>query len=118
MFIREAHEPMRTVCNWSMHCRWCHKHDVKKNMFCVKDGPVEHWFCDADCADRWVVWRHVIGVAHVVRMTPHARSEHLKGDSIDNYISELPIDAHPTGGNGFASVRNLHRSRLSVPKNT
>lgn len=54
----------------------------------MHDGPAHHQFCDADCAYKWVRYRHTIGVAHIVRMPPLMRSEYLKGRTIDQFISD------------------------------
>lgn len=69
------------------HCRWCLKRNVKREMFCVKNGPSEFWFCGADCAAKFVYYRHVIGASHVLKMTPKDRVEYLEGETIDQYIS-------------------------------
>ena len=59
-----------------------------KDLFTLRDGPADHRFCDADCAAKWVQYRHMIGVAHVVRMGPELRKEYLKGKTIDEFISD------------------------------
>lgn len=57
-------------------------------MFKVKQGPSEFLFCDANCAEKFVKYRHVIGVAHILKMSPTTRNEYLKGQLIDDYISD------------------------------
>lgn len=56
-------------------------------MFKIIDGPVHHWFCAQDCSQKWLHYRHMIGVAHVVKLEPALRAAYLKGKSIDEFIS-------------------------------
>lgn len=84
MFIpRDRHH-----CNHCSSCKWCHTRNLVKDCFTLRDGPVDHRFCDGDCAAKWVKYRHMIGVAHVVRMPPCIRAEYLEGKTIDEFISD------------------------------
>jgi hypothetical protein len=68
-------------------CRWCHEHNLKKHMFVVRDGPIDRWFCDTNCAAKWTENRHCIGVAHVLKMSSSIRQQYLKGKTIEEFIS-------------------------------
>ena len=70
-------------------CKWCHVKSKKGVMFVVKDGPSEHWFCDATCAQKWMLWRHDVRVAHVLRLPPVIRVEALRGRTIDEHVHLL-----------------------------
>jgi hypothetical protein len=74
-------------CTYCVVCRWCHKRDVKKHMFVVRDGPIDRWFCDADCSVKWTEYRHHEAMAHVVKMSVQKRKEYLQGKTIDEFIS-------------------------------
>lgn len=56
-------------------------------MFCVRDGPIDRWFCDANCSVKFATYRHMIGVEHVVKMDSRTRAQYLKGITIDEFIS-------------------------------
>jgi hypothetical protein len=56
-------------------------------MFVIRDGPMDRWFCDANCALKWAEYRHDKRVAHVVKMPVGLREEYLKGKTIDEFIS-------------------------------
>ena len=74
-------------CTYCVVCRWCHERNLKKHMFVVRDGPIDRWYCDANCAVKWAEYRHHIGVAHVLKMPVGIRKEYLKGKTIDQFIS-------------------------------
>lgn len=78
----------RKICRHCGYCRWCMARNWRDMLFKVRQGPSEFLFCDACCAAKFVKYRHVIGVAHILKMSPTARSEVLKGQSIDDYISK------------------------------
>jgi hypothetical protein len=56
-------------------------------MFKMKDGPSEYWFCDAECAAKFVKYRHMIGTAHILKMDLVMRNAYLDGITLDDYIS-------------------------------
>ena len=58
-----------------------------KDCFTLKDGPANHRFCDTDCSSKWVKYRHMIGVAHVVKMPRELRNVYLNNHTIDEFIS-------------------------------
>ena len=83
-----------------MLCKWCYTRGLRRGSYRFRDGPVDHWFCTEECGRKWVKYRHVIGVAHVVKMPSGVRTEYLKGKTIDEFISDLESDngcsAEPT----------------------
>ena len=48
---------------------------------------MDRYFCDTECSGKWVKYRHMIGVADVIKMDKETRENFLKGSSIDEFIS-------------------------------
>lgn len=103
-------------CRHCVRCRWCLNRGWRKEMFKVKDGPSEYWFCDADCSAKFVKYRHIIGTAHILRMDIVMRNEYLKGMTLDDYISNgmKRQNAITEGGDAPARHCNVHSSRVPV----
>jgi len=78
--------PMRG-CTHCTRCRWCLLRNWRKDLFKLKNGPVDCYFCDADCAAKFVKYRHMIGVAHILKMNECIRVAYLDGMTLDDYIS-------------------------------
>lgn len=114
MFIKYS-RPMAVYCELCTTCKWCHERDMRKNMFRVRDGPIDHYFCDGDCHQKWVTYRHMIGAAHVVRASPKIRAAYLKGMTIDEFISNgMSIDAE-VQDTGNVAARGCDSARGEVP---
>ena len=85
---REQYYIPSSCCDHCALCEWCHTRHLIKDVFTLRDGPVSVRFCNADCSAKWVQYRHMIGVAHVVRMPKLLREQYLKGKTIDEFISD------------------------------
>lgn len=93
MFIPKS-RPMGT-CTQCAQCRWCVSRNWRRDLFKLKNGPIEHYFCDADCAAKFVQYRHVIGVAHILKMDKDSRIAYLGNITLDDYISNGFTHAKP-----------------------
>ena len=89
MFLPKTHTYNTNTCNYCVVCKWCHKRHFKKDAFLIKEGPVDRYFCDANCSLKWAKYRHVIGVSHIVKMGPDQRRAALGDKTIDKYLSEF-----------------------------
>ena len=108
MFIRKKQHMKCTHC---VRCRWCLHRDWRKDMFKVKDGPSEFWFCDCECAAKFVKYRHMIGTAHILKMGPVVRSAYLDGMTLDDYISNgMKRHADAKVSHNANDVCNVHNS--------
>lgn len=86
---------VQVPCNHCVDCRWCGHRGWKREMFHYKDGPGDFWFCDTICSTKWVRFRHVHGIAHVLKQLPPERVKYLNGLTIDEYIrQELAKNCH------------------------
>lgn len=56
-------------------------------MFCVRDGPIDRWFCDANCSLKFAEYRHNPGTYLLLKMNRQEREQYLKGMTIDEFIS-------------------------------
>jgi hypothetical protein len=96
MFITKQRQRMPN-CTHCACCRWCLTRDLRKNMFKLRNGPIDYYFCDADCSELFVRYRHVIGIAHILKMSAENRDKYLGGKTLMDYISnQLEEDAMST----------------------
>lgn len=72
-----------------MVCRWCQDVGFKKDMFVVRNGPQDTWFCDATCVGEWVDHRHKPEVRRVLRMSAWERASFLNGVSMTSFAESL-----------------------------
>lgn len=84
LFINAKHY---AECSYCVDCKWCTARGLKKEMFRLKDGPGDFWFCDTHCSCNWVRYRHVYGIAHVLRMATKERKEYLADTTIEEYVN-------------------------------
>ena len=56
---------------------------------------MDRYFCDTECSGKWVRYRHMIGVADVIKMDKETRENFLKGSSIDEFISNGMVVCGP-----------------------
>lgn len=69
----------------------------RKDMFKLKNGPTEFWFCDTTCSSKFVMYRHVQGISHILKMDNSDRKAYLEGEAIDDYISKMNLEDAVTG---------------------
>ena len=79
------------------HCYWCVQKRARREMFKLRDGPIDWYFCDEAHARKWLDCRHRKETARLCRMLPQERQEHLQGRSMEQAISSLLADAVPGG---------------------
>ena len=90
-------------------CRWCCKKSTVKQMFCVRDGPVDWRFCNSRHTEMWLEYRHRKKSYSLCRMLPQQRVSELKGKTMEEHISILyPEDAGTITSYGTNDVCNLH----------
>ena len=71
------------------HCGWCATRNARKEMFKLRDGPLDHYFCNELHAEAWLEYRHVEETYKVCKLPPKQKIEYLQGKSMDNLILEL-----------------------------
>lgn len=100
-------------------CQWCCARAERKELFKVKDGPIDWYFCDAEHYELWLRHRCCWPVSEVLKMTPFERREALDGKTTAQYVSELKANGIIQDcGNPTDGVRNVHYGSLPVPKTT
>jgi hypothetical protein len=58
-----------------------------KDMFKLRDGPVDWYFCDSEHALNWLESRHrSVRANKVLRMLPRERERELQGRTIEDYL--------------------------------
>tara|TARA_Y100000361_G_scaffold153707_1_gene176280 strand:- start:830 stop:1132 length:303 start_codon:yes stop_codon:yes gene_type:complete len=90
MMVVLPREARRTVTpQLTAHCQWCCRIANRKELFRLKHGPIDYWFCDRDHAELWLEFRHRPETYKLCRMLPRERAEHLAGRSMEAQISAL-----------------------------
>jgi len=68
-------------------CRWCAKRSLRKQMYKLRDGPVDWWFCDDEHALEWLDNRHkTYSINEMLRIEPRERD--LNGKTIDQWVRD------------------------------
>lgn len=85
MFIPHKMRSLRrrtTRCCW-----WCGKHALSKDMFKLRDGPIDWWFCDDTHAVEWLDARYsCVAVNEMLKCAPCERT--LGSKSIDDWVRD------------------------------
>lgn len=121
MFIpRKYQQPMpRFSGQRATWCQWCCERGARKDLFAVKDGPIDWYFCDASHYGDWLKYRVCWPVSDVLKMTPAERAERLGGKTTSQYVSELRENGIIEDcDNPFDGVRYVHNGNLSLPEAT
>ena len=93
MTFVKARPYRRLTHSW---CRWCCKRAAMKDMFKLRDGPLDWYFCDSEHALDWLEHRHSsVEVNRLLRMLPAERAKALGGQTIEDYV--LGINRRPSG---------------------
>ena len=79
----------RVPCTQTEWCRWCVCKAPRKDLFKIRDGPVEWHFCNVVHAELWLEYRFKKETYELLRMRPPERLEYLKGRSMQDIISSL-----------------------------
>ena len=86
MFVRMR--PYRRLTHsW---CRWCCKRAAMKDMFKLRDGPLDWYFCDSEHALDWLEHRHTVKANKLLRMLPAERAKALGGRTIEEVVLSSP----------------------------
>jgi hypothetical protein len=69
-------------------CRWCDVSADQCEMFRVRSGPTERWFCGAQCVELYVGHRHNPSARRLLDMSKKERNEVLEGRNMDWFIKQ------------------------------
>ena len=130
MFIPRDFQQHMPSCNGHKRtwCQWCCERGALKDMFKVRDEPVDWYFCDAIHYEQWLKHRCCWPVSEVLKMPPKQRRQAFLDLSVQGwtghevrttaqFVSELTA-------NGFIKecddpadgVRYVHYGNLPLPK--
>jgi hypothetical protein len=84
----------------------------------VRDGPVDHYFCEYDCYALWLRYRYNLLIGPILKMNSMQRQEFLGGVSIEQFISDLVVNADPKGRLGSAGVCHVPCGEVPVQADT
>ena len=74
-------------------CQWCCKRAAMKDLFKLRDGPLDFYFCDSEHALDWLEYRHSSVEANkLLRMLPAERAKALGGRTIEEVIRSTHSD--------------------------
>ena len=74
-------------------CQWCAKRSPRKQMYKLRDGPVDWWFCDDTHALEWLDYRHrTCSINNMLNVPPCERD--LGGKTIDEWVRDELSQAH------------------------
>jgi hypothetical protein len=85
----KARPPRRLTRSW---CWWCCKRAATKDMFKLRDGPLDWYFCDSEHALDWLEHRHSSVEANRLlrkRMLPDKRAKALNGRTIAEVLNVI-----------------------------
>lgn len=71
------------------YCNWCVCTKARSQLFKVRDGPIDWYFCDVKHAEFWLEYRHKKETHKLCRMPPRERLQYLNGKSMEDEISRL-----------------------------
>jgi hypothetical protein len=75
----------------SCWCRWCCKRAAMQDLFKLRDGPLDWYFCDSEHALDWLEHRHSsVEANRLLRMLPDERARALNGRTIEEVILKNP----------------------------
>jgi hypothetical protein len=79
---------MRSVQKQTVRCcQWCGKHAKSKQMFKLRDGPIDWWFCDDSHAVEWLDVRcSCVKVNEMLKQCPRDRDLGMK--TIDEWVRD------------------------------
>ena len=75
--------------NSTAYCHWCVETRAKKDLFKIRDGPVDWYFCNVLHAELWLEYRHKPETYKLCRMPADERRKYLSGSSMEAEISRL-----------------------------
>ena len=68
-------------------CWWCCKRAATKDMFKLRDGPLDWYFCDSEHALDWLEHRHSsVEANRLLRMLPDDRAKALGERTIEEVL--------------------------------
>ena len=73
-------------------CYWCCARRARKEMFKLRDGPIDWYFCNSEHAELWCQYRGNPKTWQLLRTAPGKRAEMLGGRTTEDEISRLLSD--------------------------
>ena len=71
------------------YCQWCAARNTRKNMFKLRDGPIDWFFCDSDHALAWVEHRHkTVQLNRLLHLTPNERATVLGKRRFEQFVDQ------------------------------
>ncbi|AUD57318.1 hypothetical protein [Pleurochrysis sp. endemic virus 2] len=70
-------------------CQWCADRRERKELFKLRDGPIDWYFCNALHAELWLEFKQHPKTYTLCRMLPAQKREYLQGSSMQDKISSL-----------------------------
>ena len=68
-------------------CQWCGARKLRKDLYKLRDGPIDWWFCNDEHALDWLDNRHKTpAINDMLRKEPSKRQ--LGGKSIEQWVSD------------------------------
>ena len=86
----------------STYCVWCHECGQKRKMFKIRDGPLDWYTCNVQCAEKFAMYRGDARVFRVVWQGPRERK-----CNIDELISRLSDDGVCTDEGTSSSAASI-----------
>lgn len=104
VFIPKTHGSSGEPKRW---CKTCCKGPVRaKDMYKIRQGPVDFWFCSTRCAEFWSEHRYNPKYAKRLKMSATDRLSRLE---CDRHEEGLPSPSHSHVG-----IRHIPDSNLSL----
>jgi hypothetical protein len=100
-------------------CWWCGVRKQKKDLYKLRDGPLDWYFCDDNHALKWVDHRHLTpGINAMLKCIPLRRD--LNGKTIDDWVrdelsqSRVIDNALSESRGGFDGLCNVDNNKVPV----
>ena len=71
------------------HCKWCAAHAMKKDMFKVRHGPIDWYFCNEGEVELWLEYKNTPEMFLLCRMCCSEKQAYLQGRSMEDEIFRL-----------------------------
>jgi len=68
-------------------CRWCCARQSRGQLFKLRDGPIDYYFCDETHAELWLEFRHTEAMYTLCKMLPRERRARLGARQMSDEIS-------------------------------
>jgi hypothetical protein len=74
-------------------CEWCGAGAKRKDLYKLRDGPIDWWFCNDEHALEWLDYRHrTVAINAMLALPPCQRP--LGGKTIDEWVRDELSQRH------------------------